>query len=116
MNTTTLNTTSPTMTTLGTAAGSGGAAYALVTLISWALSLGHMVVPDNVSNAMLVLITIGIHYIVADKKTTTVTTPSDTVVIPTPLPPAPAPVAATKATPLESIQASLFAHQPAQIG
>lgn len=94
-------------TTLGTAAGSGGAAYAIVTLISWALSYAHVAVPDNVSNAMLVLVTIGIHYIVADKKSAVVAdAPTDGVVVS-------AKPAAVPYSPLAGVSALA---QPAQIG
>lgn len=40
------------------------ASDALVTLLSWAASLGHVTIPDNVQTALSVLITIGSAYLI----------------------------------------------------
>lgn len=51
-------------TTMGQAAGAGGFALAIVTMLIWAASLKGITVPDNVAAAAVTIITMMSHYIV----------------------------------------------------
>ena len=53
----------PRPATAATAAASGGAAGALVVLIVWALSLRGVIVPGDVAAALMVLLSVGMHYV-----------------------------------------------------
>jgi hypothetical protein len=73
-------------TTMGTAAGSGAAALAIVGILTWAAKALHVEIPPDVSNDMVVLITIITHYFVARQRPITIdakVTKTEPVVAPT---------------------------------
>lgn len=61
-------------TTMGQAAGAGGFALAVVTILVWLMSLKGIAVPDGVAAAAVTIITIIAHYLVMFMPTAKITT------------------------------------------
>ncbi len=55
-------------TTVSQGAAAGGVALSAVVLIQWLLSLAHVSMPTDVGTAVAVLLSAGVHYVIANHK------------------------------------------------